>query len=268
MVFHIGPLTITGYAALTDIGLLSGAIIACLGARRRGLSAIWALDAVLAVALGGLIGGRAEHVAIHWSYYGDVIRHRIGAIRALRVWDGGLGWHGALVGGLLTALVYCRARRIRTRQLLDTLAPGAAVLATCVWLGCLLHGCAYGLETYPVQGWLWALSLDLPDLYGIRAPRVAVQLLGAGWSAATLVAVWIAAIRPMAGRCARLAGCLFPLWMALHSFGCFGLGFLRADETLLVAGWRADQAADLALGVIGALALLAARFNMERHEVT
>jgi phosphatidylglycerol:prolipoprotein diacylglycerol transferase len=268
MLFHIGPLTITGYAALIDIGLLGGAIIACLEARRRGFGAIWALDAVLAAAMGGLIGGRAEYVATHWSYYGDYVRHQIGTIRALRIWDGGLGWHGALVGGLVTVLVYCRARRIRAWQLLDILTSGAAVLALCAWLGCLLHGCACGLETYPVQGWLWALSLDLPDLYGIWAPRVAVQLLGAGWSAATLVALQIGTIRLIAERRTRFAGTLFPLWVALHSFGCFGLGFLRADETLLVAGWRADQAADLALGVIGTIALLAGRFNTGRSAET
>jgi len=133
--------------------------------------------------------------------------------------------------------------------MLDVLSPGAAILAACAWLGGLMNGCAYGIETYPGQGVLWALSLELPDLYGIRAPRVAVQLLGAGWSAVTLAAL------VFAGRRARFEGLVFPLWVALYSVGSFGLGFVRADEVAMVAGWRADQVADLALAVIGAVTL-------------
>jgi phosphatidylglycerol:prolipoprotein diacylglycerol transferase len=148
-------------------------------------------------------------------------------------------------------MAYCVLRRIALRQMLDVLTPGAALLAGCAWLGCLLNGCAYGIETYPGQGLLWALSLELPDLYGIWAPRVAVQLLGAGWGGVALAAVILAGRRP------RFEGLVFPLWLALYTAGSFGLGFLRADEVGLVAGWRADQVADLALAVLGAVMLLA-----------
>jgi len=103
------------------------------------------------------------------------------------------------------------------------------------------------------------LSLELPDLYGIQAPRVAVQLLGASWSAVVLAAVIIA------GRRARFEGLAFPLWLTLYAVGSFWLGFVRADETLLVAGWRAGQVADLALALIGAVVLLLALLRMPPH---
>jgi len=249
VLFRIGSFTVTGYTALVDIGLLIGAVIACLAARRRGLNPVRVLDASLTATLGGVIGARAVYVATHWTYYSDHLR------RALRLWDGGLAWHGGLVGGLVAVLTYCAIRQTPPRLMLDVLTPGAAVLAVCAWLGCLLNSCAYGLETYPGQGLLWTLSLELPDLYGIRAPRVAVQLLGAGWSAIVLTAVVIA------GRHTRFDGLAFPLWLALYSAGSFGLGFVRADETLLVAGWRADQVADLALALTGAAALTVGLFR-------
>jgi phosphatidylglycerol:prolipoprotein diacylglycerol transferase len=245
VLLRLGRFTVTGYAALVDVGLLGGALVACLAARRRALNPTRVLDAALAAALGGLIGGRAVYVAAHWAYYQTHMR------RALRPWDGGLAWHGALVGGLAAVMAYCVLRRIALRQMLDVLTPGAALLAGCAWLGCLLNGCAYGIETYPGQGLLWALSLELPDLYGIWAPRVAVQLLGAGWGGVALAAVILAGRRP------RFEGLVFPLWLALYTAGSFGLGFLRADEVGLVAGWRADQVADLALAVLGAVMLLA-----------
>ncbi len=243
VLFRLGSLTVTGYAGLIDVGLLAGAAIAWLAARRRGLNLARVLDAALAAAVGGLVGGRAAYVAAKWAYYQDHVR------RALRPWNGGLSWHGALAGGLVAVLIYCAIRRISLRSMLDVLAPGAAILAACAWLGCLMNGCACGIETYPGQEVLWALSLELPDLYGIRAPRVAVQLLGAGWSAVTLAALVFAGRRP---RCEGLA---FPLWVALYDVGAFGLGFVRADEVAMVAGWRADQVADLALAMTGAVTL-------------
>jgi phosphatidylglycerol:prolipoprotein diacylglycerol transferase len=249
VLFRLGRFTVTGYAALVDIGLLGGAVVACLAARQRGLNPARVLDAALAAAIGGLIGARAVYVVAHWAYYETHVR------RALRPWDGGLAWHGGLAGGLVAVSVYCAIRRTSLRRVLNVLTPGIAVLAVCSWLGCLMNGCAHGIETYPGQGLFWALSLELPDLYGIWAPRVAVQLLGAGWSAVALAAVILA------GRRTRFEGLVFPLWLALHTVGSFGLGFLRADEVGLVAGWRADQVADLALAVAGAVALLVGLFR-------
>ena len=239
IMFRLGNFTVTGYTALVDVGLLAGAAVACLAARRRGLGVAHALDAALAAVVGGVIGGRAVYVAAKWAYYQDYVR------RALRLWDGGLSWHGALAGGLIAVVTYCAVRQISLRSMLDVLAPGAATLAACAWLGCLMNGCAYGVETYPGQGVLWALSLELPDLYGIWAPRVAVQLLGAGWSAVVL------AVLTIFGQRKRFEGLTFPFWLALYCIGAFALGFLQADEVITVAGWRADQVADLALAGIG-----------------
>jgi len=256
VLFRLGPFTVPSYTALLDIGLLGGVVIAHLAARRRRLNHIRVLDTSLTAALGGLIGARVVYVVANWAYYGDRVH------QALRLWDGGLAWHGGLIGGLVAVLACCAIRRTSLRQTLDVLTPGAAVLAVCAWLGCLLAGCAYGLETYPGQGLLWGLSLELPDLYGTRVPRMAVQLLGAGWSAVVLVAVVIA------GRCTRFEGLAFPLWLALYSIGSFGLGFVRADEIFLVAGWRADQVADLVLAAAGAIALLVGLVKTRQVERT
>ena len=102
------------------------------------------------------------------------------------------------------------------------------------------------------------MSLELADLYSIRAPRVAVQLLGAVWGAVTLAAVVVT------GRDARVKGLVFPLWLALYAVGSFGLGFVRTDQMLLVAGWRAGQVADLALTLMGAAMFTVGLFGKRR----
>jgi phosphatidylglycerol:prolipoprotein diacylglycerol transferase len=240
---RVGPFTVSSYTALVDFGLLAGGLVTCLAARRRRLGLVQVLDAALAAVLGGLVGGRIAYVAAHWAYYVDHLPE------AIRVWGGGLSWHGAFAGGLAAVLAYSAVRRDSPRVLLDVLACGAAVLAICVWLACLLSGCAYGIETYPGQGLPWAFSMEPPDFRGIWMPRVAVQLVGAGWGVLVLVVVAIATRRPCS------MGLVFPLWLTLHCVGSFGLGFLRADEVALVRGWRADQLIDLVLGTAGAMAL-------------
>lgn len=241
------------YTALLDAGLLIGGVIAYLGAQRRDLPGAKALDAALIAALGGLVGARMVYVAAHWAYYANHVR------RAMRLWEGGLAWHGALMGGVVAVLASCAVRRTSPLAAFDVLTPAAATLGIFGWLGCLFDQCAYGLVTYPGQGLLWRLSLELPDIYGSRAPRVAVQLLGAAWSAVAFVIVTIAANRP------RVEGLALPLWLALYSTGSFLLGFVRADKVPLVAGWRADQATDLALVVVGT-AVLAVGLSQARRQ--
>jgi len=226
-----------------NLGLVIGAVLVWLSARRRQMAPRRTVDTALAAALGGLILGRAAYVGIHWAYYADHAQD------ALRLWEGGLLWQGALLGGVMGAAAMATARRMSPTRLLDMLTPGAATVAVFAWLACHARGCAYGIETYPGQGLLWALSRDLPDLYGIREPRVAVQLLGAGWSGLVLGAVLIAERR------LRRRGAVFALWLTLHSLGTFGLGFLRADEMVSVAGWRLDQLVNLTLSAVGAVLL-------------
>jgi phosphatidylglycerol:prolipoprotein diacylglycerol transferase len=238
---HIGPLTIASYSALLNLGLLGGAAIVYLMARRRGFDTAHTLDALLVAALGGLLGARVAYVAANWAYYSDHLG------QAFDLWGGGHMWHGGLIGGLVAVSILATFRRAQLRPLLDVLAPGVAFFAICGWMGCFLDRCAYGIETYPGQGLVWMLSLELPDMYGVWAPRVAVQLVGAGWGAIVLGAVILA------GRRARFEGIVFPLWLTLYCAGSFGLGFLRADLMPVVAGWRLDQVADLALYATGSV---------------
>lgn len=239
MLDFLAELTLPGYRTLVAGGLLLGAAMAAWLGRRRGIPLRTLLDGGLVAAVGGLLLGRALYVAANWPYF----RERPWAAWAF--WRGGLAAVGVVAGGIVGVLLFCRLRRCDPRPVLDALAPGAALLALAAWLGCLQAGCACGIETWPDQGWRWALSADLPDLYGLRAPRLAVQALGALWSAITLTVTLVAGRK-------RLA---FPLWLLLYGVGDGMLAFLRADAHPLALGLSALQWADLALGAAALAAL-------------
>lgn len=248
VLFRLGRTPIYTYSVLLDLGLLCGLAWAWWRGRHRfgpGAGG-WLLDAFLAAAVGGLLGGRAGHVAFHWDYY------RGHLAEALEVWRGGLSFLGALGGGCLALGAFWlrsqgrRPSRTSFWAVLDLAAPAVALGAAFGWAGCLASGAAYGTVG---EG---PLSLLLPDLYGLRAVRWAVQPLGIAWSLAVFGALLL-----LERRLAR-PGSAFAAFLALYLGGWALLEQVRGDETAYLGAWRAGQVLALLGAVAGAL-LFAAR---------
>jgi phosphatidylglycerol:prolipoprotein diacylglycerol transferase len=228
--FRIGQIIVRSYALMVDVaivvGLLLLGVFGALDDEKR--PAAW-VDAGLGALVGGIVGGRLGHVGIHWQYFAEHPENII------KVWQGGLDWHGAALGGLLALLLVCRIREVSFRQISDALAfvlPMGAALA----------------YTHP------PIALELPDLYGVVAPRLASQLYGVAFS---LLLIGVAGL--LAWRIAH-PGVRFWLVLALLALGTFGIGFTRGDSVPMVGALRLDQVLDL-LTAAGALATatLAAR---------
>lgn len=237
------------YRSILAAGLVLGAVLVILRGRRWGLQPTGVLDGVLAAAGGGLLLGRAAYAGANWVYFRNHLTE------ALQAWRGGLSAPGMLIGAVSGVVILCRLRRVDPRPMLDGLAPGAALVALSAWLGCLVSGCAWGREVWPDQGLLWSLRAELPDLYGLQDPRVAVQGLGIGWNTVLL------GILLLLGRRGRP----FPLWLLLHAAGDFGLGFLRGDVTPLVGNMSSGQIADLALAFAGLALLITPGWRQEER---
>ncbi|MCS7178815.1 MAG: prolipoprotein diacylglyceryl transferase [Anaerolineae bacterium] len=239
----LSRLPLPDYRAALTIGVLVGIVLSLWVGRRNGLPISAVLDGALAAAVGGLLIGRLGYVAVHLAYF------REHPMAALAFGQGGLSAPGVVVGGVAGAVILASIRRQASRPLLDALAPGAAVVLLAAYLGCLRAGCACGRETWPEDGLLWTLSADLPDLYGLRAPRVAVPVLGMGWGAIMLaLTLWATQRRRRAGGGSAPGGA--PIWLALYGLGEFALGFLRGDAPAWVGGLSALQWAGL--GFLGA----------------
>src|SRR5690625_5745956 len=66
-----------------------------------------------------ILFARIYYVIFEWESYAGGPWWKIFA-----VWEGGLAIHGALIGSVLTALVYARVRKVSFWQLADIAAPG------------------------------------------------------------------------------------------------------------------------------------------------
>jgi prolipoprotein diacylglyceryl transferase len=123
-VWHLGPIPIRAYALCIILGVVVAIWIgerrwAARGGVRGQVSdiAIWAVPF-------GLVGGRLYHVITDpANYFGENGE----PIKALYVWQGGLGIWGAIALGALGAYIGCRRQGLKLPPMADALAPGILV---------------------------------------------------------------------------------------------------------------------------------------------
>lgn len=186
------------------------------------------IDVGLAALLIGLIGARLEYVLLAWGHFAahpDEIA---------RLDMGGLGWHGAVIGGYAGMAIMARWRGLDQRDVLRAFAWALPLLAAGAWIGCGAAGCAYGREVDTLANYPAWLVWEARDVYGILAPRYNTAGFG------VLLSLIAALVGALSGADRR-----FWTMLALISAGMFGIGFIRADASPLIAALRADQLLDV-----------------------
>lgn len=240
ILIEAGPLTLRAYTAWLGGGLLLAlGVIAWRGEQHAPGAATRWLDAALAALAAGVVGARLLHVALEWDYFAD----RLGEIP--RVWLGGLAWHGGVLLALPVALVVVRRRRVPLAAWTDALAIAWPLGMLAAWMGCRTAGCAYGYEVRTLADRPAWMVAELPDVYGIVAPRLDVQLAGAVLSGTLLALMLLLTWRGW------LSGLRFWLLLALSGLGFSLLGFFRADPAAMLLDRRADQVFDLMILLLG-----------------
>jgi len=267
----IGNYSISSYTVLLDLGLILGLVVAYFEGKRvlgngersesrpegvperersgRSVSGGGeaALDAGLWAIVGGILGGRIGFVLGNLEVFSEDWG------RAFRIWEGGLSFLGAFLGGLAALILvgYLQSRSARQGflpyllKLADALTLSLAVGLFFGWIACLLGGSVYGATG---EGLGYAV---LPDLYGVEASRFATQAVGAAYSLILLIVFWLMRRRW------PFPGAAFLMFLLLYLTGIFFLEFTRGDEAIYVAGWRLAQVVDLALAVLAGAGLLA-----------
>jgi phosphatidylglycerol:prolipoprotein diacylglycerol transferase len=243
ILFTIGSLNVPSYTVLLDIGLVLALVLTYFEGKRLLHNGGLALDLGLWTVVGGIVGGRIGYVLANWSAFAE------DWAQLIRIWEGGLSFHGALFGGLVVLLAFSLWNRrgkppISFWQLADILTSGLALGLAFGWAACLLAGCAFG-----VLGEGIGFSL-LPDSYGIQAPRFATQVVGLVYSLILFAVFWLRRARwPFPGA----ASLMFVLF---YFGGHFFLEFVRGDEAIYLYSWRLPQLLDLLLVLLSSIALL------------
>jgi len=152
------------YAVAYIIGLLAGWWIIVRAMRTPRL---WPADTppmrpeqveglLTAVILGVIIGGRMGYALFYQpgGYLSD-------PLSILRIWEGGMSFHGGLVGVAVAAFIFCRRNAIPPLQVADAMAMVVAI------------GVGLGRVANFINAELWGRPTDLP--WGVIFPGEAAQ---------------------------------------------------------------------------------------------
>lgn len=193
------------------------------------------MDGALIALSGAALLGRAGHVLLSWDYFS------LHPDEALRLDLGGIDWHGAVIGALIGLLIGARLRQFDSDKALAWCAPLVGVIGLLVWRMCAGVGCAAGVEVDTLARYPALIVAELPDRYGIVAPRWNTPLMGMFGSLIVLSFGLIAVRRRWEAR---------GFWLALA---------LMALIMLIIGAFRPITAAERMLdaAVIGASSIMA-----------
>lgn len=155
--FKIGNLTVYTYGLFIAVAFLSGFIFFLFDVNRRGFTIDTGVDIGFWVLLSAILGSRLVYVFVNYKYYLKF------PLRSLMVWEGGLVWYGALLGGVVAAVIYIRAKKLDWWLWADMGAPPLALAQAVGRIGCLMAGCCYGKETSLPWGILFKESTIAPN---------------------------------------------------------------------------------------------------------
>jgi phosphatidylglycerol:prolipoprotein diacylglycerol transferase len=180
--FGLGPIQVHWYGLMYLLGFL---VVAVLGEyrRRRGrlpVSRDALGDLFFYGMMGVIIGGRLWYMLFY--YAGGIHWIWTEPLALFRVWDGGMSFHGGLLGVLAAAWWWSRRHRLHFFDTMDFVAPLVPIGLGLGRLGNFINGELWGKPT--------ALAWGM--IFQMRAPMI--------WRMSK-------AIRPGCPRCSNLAVC-------------------------------------------------------------
>lgn len=246
--FSLGPLVVRWYALAYIGGILFGWwYIRFLD--RKGwklLTREHADDLVFHVVLGIILGGRLGYVLFYnLAYFMEHPSH------VFRVWEGGMSFHGGMIGFILAVLLYCRRRGLPFFGVMDVLAAAAPVGICLGRLANFVNGELFGRPTEVP----WAMVFPA----GGPLPRHPSQLYEAALEGLLLFLVLMFVYHRPWGRRFGLCSGLFLLGYAL---GRTFVEFFREPDAqlgFLLGGLTMGQLLSLPMALLGLWLIIRSR---------
>ena len=113
-----GRFDIAFYGIIIGLGIALGYIVASFQAARTGQDKEVYLDFAMYAVVVSIIGARIYYVVFSWDDYKDDI------IQVFNLRAGGLAIYGGVIGGIITAIVYTKIKKMKFTLLADTACVG------------------------------------------------------------------------------------------------------------------------------------------------
>jgi phosphatidylglycerol:prolipoprotein diacylglycerol transferase len=227
ILFELSGFQIRSYGLIVVLSFLVAVYMSTREAERRGFDPKLVQDFSIYALLGGIIGARLYFVLFSEPAY--FLEH---PLEIFAIWSGGIGVIGALIGGFIVTVWFCRKRNISLLTFTDTLVPGIALGQTLGQLACLLNGDSYGRPTdLP-----WAITYTDPrSLAPLNIPLHPIEIYEMGAYFLVFLLVWKMRKRY------SIDGFTFYTYLAGYGMARFLVDFFRGDPAMFAWGIQAAQ---------------------------
>ncbi|MFE8701590.1 prolipoprotein diacylglyceryl transferase [Cytobacillus sp. FJAT-54145] len=242
--FNLGPIPVHWYGVIIGTGLALALILAMREGEKRGLDKEVFADLMLWAIPIAIISARIYYVIFQWDYFsqnpGDIIK----------IWNGGIAIHGALIGSVVTAYVFTKKRGLSFWKVADIAAPSIILGQAIGRWGNFINQEAHGGEvTREFLEGLFLPEFIINQMYINGTYYHPTFLYESVWNFMGFFI--LLALRRVNLR----RGELFLTYVIWYSIGRFFVEGLRTDSLMLTETLRIAQTISIAL-IIGAVALL------------
>lgn len=250
-VFHLGPLSITGYGLMMMAAFLMSGWAIQLDLRRRGMDEEYAASIVWWAVIGGLVGAKIWYVLLTGEW--DALFRR-----------GGFVWYGGFLGGATGVLLSGWLRKVPLRFTAELCAAPLTLGYALGRVGCFLVNDDYGIPTSLPWGMKFPNGLPATTVENLKGLHVAFP---PGTDPMQLVAVHPTELYEtalMLGVCwwlwrhrehAHGTGWLFGWYLVLAGAERFLIEMLRAKDDRILGAFTLAQAASVGMILLGAYLL-------------
>jgi phosphatidylglycerol---prolipoprotein diacylglyceryl transferase len=254
--FQLGPLQVHWYGVIIGLGIALGLYLAISESKRLGLHPDTFVDLLVWAIPIAILSARAYYVIFEWDYYsqnpGDIIK----------VWNGGIAIHGALIGAVITAIVFAKMKDISFWKLADIAAPSIILGQAIGRWGNFMNQEAHGGEvtrTFLENLYLPQFIIDQMYINGTYYhPTFLYESL---WNIAGFVLLLVLRRKVNLRR-----GELFLSYVIWYSIGRLFVEGMRTDSLMLTEYFRMAQVISIVLIIAGAALIIYRRKSgMARH---
>lgn len=213
--FSIGPVTIYSYGLMIAIGVITAIWLGEYNAKKTGLAedGFITMMGVISV-IGGFLGAKILYFI---TILPEVIQNPSIILQEL---SNGFVVYGGLIGGILTAYVYCRIKKVNFWAAFDIAAPVIALAQFFGRIGCFLAGCCYGKLTDSIFGVEFHQSSYAPTGVALFP----IQLVSAGLNLLNFLFLYL-----LWKKAFMKKGMVGATYIITYSIGRFILEFFRGD---------------------------------------
>ena len=226
------------YGIIIACALIIGVFLGVKEAKRRGYRSEMILDFMLIAIPVCVICARIYYVVFEWPSYS------IDLWKVFAVWEGGLAIYGAVIGGVISAFIFKKWRKVPIGDILDIAAPSIIIGQAIGRWGNFVNQEAHGnIITDPAWQWFPA-GVQIDGLW-----YQATFFYESMWNLIVFITLMILRKR------LKIRGGIFALYVVLYGFGRFWIESLRTDS-LMLGTFRISQVLSLLLFVGGIVYLV------------